>query len=96
MLTLDRENQQKGASRTSNGTVVASKRFQLHDATVDAIISNCLINLSGDKPKVIAEAARVLRHGAAVEIQETQENDGHNHRLQLESRHARRRYGDAL
>jgi ubiquinone/menaquinone biosynthesis C-methylase UbiE len=36
----------------------------LTDASVDVVISNCVINLSGDKPKVIAEAARVLRpHG---------------------------------
>ena len=33
----------------------------LDAATVDVVISNCVINLSGDKPKVIAEAARVLK-----------------------------------
>ena len=33
----------------------------LADATVDVVISNCVINLSADKRKVLAEAARVLR-----------------------------------
>ncbi len=40
----------------------------LQDASVDVVISNCVINLSGDKPKVIAEAARVLRPGGRFAI----------------------------
>ena len=32
----------------------------LADASVDVVISNCVINLSGDKPRVLREAARVL------------------------------------
>jgi ubiquinone/menaquinone biosynthesis C-methylase UbiE len=32
---------------------------------VDAVISNCVINLSADKPRVLAEAFRVLRPGGA-------------------------------
>ena len=40
----------------------------LGDETVDVVISNCVINLSGDKPKVIAEAARVLRPGGRFAI----------------------------
>ena len=40
----------------------------LADASVDVVISNCVINLSGDKPKVIAEAARVLRPGGRFAI----------------------------
>ena len=36
-------------------------RSRSPDASVDVVISNCVINLSGDKPKVLAEAARVLR-----------------------------------
>ena len=35
----------------------------LEDASVDVVISNCVINLAADKGKVIAEAARVLRPG---------------------------------
>jgi arsenite methyltransferase len=37
----------------------------LPDASVDVVISNCVINLAGDKPKVIAEAGRVLSRVAA-------------------------------
>ena len=40
----------------------------LDDASVDVVISNCVINLSGDKPKVIREAARVLRPGGRFAV----------------------------
>jgi SAM-dependent methyltransferase len=40
----------------------------LADGTVDVVISNCVINLSADKPRVIREAARVLRPGGRVAI----------------------------
>ncbi|MBV9802305.1 MAG: arsenite methyltransferase [Solirubrobacterales bacterium] len=40
----------------------------LADATVDVIISNCVINLSGDKPRVLREAARVLRPGGRFAV----------------------------
>jgi len=38
------------------------------DESVDVVISNCVINLSADKPKVIAEAARVLRPGGRFAV----------------------------
>ena len=40
----------------------------LPDQSVDVVISNCVINLSGDKPKVLAEAARVLRPGGRFAV----------------------------
>ena len=40
----------------------------LEDATVDVVISNCVINLSGDKAQVIREAARVLRPGGRFAV----------------------------
>ena len=40
----------------------------LGDATVDVVISNCVINLSGDKPRVLREAARVLRPGGRFAV----------------------------
>jgi ubiquinone/menaquinone biosynthesis C-methylase UbiE len=40
----------------------------LPDASVDVIISNCVINLSVDKPRVFDEMARVLRPGGRIGI----------------------------
>jgi SAM-dependent methyltransferase len=40
----------------------------LPDACVDVVISNCVINLAGDKAKVLAEAARVLRPGGRFAV----------------------------
>ncbi len=40
----------------------------LDDDSVDVVISNCVINLSGDKPQVIREAARVLRPGGRFAV----------------------------
>jgi arsenite methyltransferase len=40
----------------------------LADASVDVVISNCVINLSADKPRTISEAARVLRPGGRFAI----------------------------
>jgi SAM-dependent methyltransferase len=40
----------------------------LPDASVDVVISNCVINLAGDKRKVLAETARVLRPGGRLAV----------------------------
>jgi arsenite methyltransferase len=48
-----------------NGTI---ENVPLPDDSVDVIISNCVINLSGDKPAVFGEAARVLRPGGRFAV----------------------------
>ena len=44
------------------------EELPLEDESVDVVISNCVINLSGDKPKVLAEAARVLKPGGRFAV----------------------------
>jgi SAM-dependent methyltransferase len=68
MLELARRN----AREAGLGNVEFHKGYieeiPLPDASVDVVISNCVLNLSGDKPKVLREAARVLRHGGRLAI----------------------------
>jgi arsenite methyltransferase len=44
------------------------EEIPLPDESVDVVISNCVINLSGDKSKVLREAARVLRPGGRFAV----------------------------
>jgi arsenite methyltransferase len=68
MLSLARENQRKAGARNVEFLKGQIEAIPLPDDSVDVIISNCVINLSGDKDRVIAEAFRVLKPGGRFAV----------------------------
>src|SRR5713101_7272880 len=68
MLALARENQRKAGVRNVEFLKGAIENIPLPDNAVDVIISNCVINLSGDKDRVLAEAFRVLKPGGRFAV----------------------------
>jgi SAM-dependent methyltransferase len=75
MLTLARQN-----AATAGVTNVAFRKgriesIPLGDASVDVVISNCVVNLSTDKAAVLAEVARVLRPGGRLGISDIVADD---------------------
>ncbi len=63
MLDLARRNAAEAGAANAEFLPGHIEAIPLPDAAVDVIISNCVINLSGDKPAVFAESFRVLRPG---------------------------------
>jgi arsenite methyltransferase len=68
MLALARENQRKAGVENVEWLRGEIEAIPLPAETVDVVISNCVINLSGDKPRVLAEAARVLKPGGRFAV----------------------------
>jgi arsenite methyltransferase len=68
MLALARENQRKAGLTNVEFLRGEIEAIPLPDHSVDVIISNCVVNLSGDKAKVLAEAFRVLRPGGRFAV----------------------------
>ena len=68
MLALARENQRQAGIENVEFLRGEIEAIPLPDAAVDVIISNCVINLSGDKRRVLAEAFRVLRPGGRFAV----------------------------
>ena len=68
MLALARENQRKVGAQNVEWLRGEIESIPLPDESVDVVISNCVINLSADKRRVLAEAARVLRPGGRLAV----------------------------
>ena len=68
MLALARENQVKSGLTNVEFLKGEIEHIPLPDNSVDVIISNCVINLSADKDRVIAEAFRVLKPGGRFAV----------------------------
>src|SRR2546425_7721254 len=68
MLALARENQRKAGVENVEFLKGEIEDIPLPDGSVDVIISNCVINLSADKDRVLAEAFRVLKPGGRFAV----------------------------
>jgi SAM-dependent methyltransferase len=63
MLELARRNAAKAGIENVEFRKGYLEELPIEAESVDVVISNCVVNLSGDKPRVLAEAARVLKPG---------------------------------
>jgi arsenite methyltransferase len=75
MLALARRNAAESGITNAHFLKGHIEAIPLAAGSVDVVISNCVVNLSGDKPAVLAEIARVLRPGGRVGISDVVAED---------------------
>jgi SAM-dependent methyltransferase len=75
MLELARRNAAEAGATNVEFRAGRIEAIPLTDASVDVVISNCVINLSTDKATVLAEIARVLRPGGRMGVSDVVADD---------------------
>jgi arsenite methyltransferase len=79
MLALARRNASEAGIANAHFLKGRIEEIPLPAESVDVVISNCVVNLSTDKPAVLAEIARVLRPGGRVGISDVVAEDRLSH-----------------